>query len=1043
MRCTSCEARLPTDARFCPSCGSPRAPASQMTEERKVVTVIFCDLVGSTELSGRLDPETMRSITLRYFDLMRQQIEPHGGTIEKFIGDAVMAVFGVPVMHEDDARRALAAALDMLDALADLNDGLTRDFNISLDVRIGVNTGEVVAATDVSMRQALVSGEVVNVAARLQQSASAGEVLVGPETLVAAGAAILSEEAGALLLKGKTDPVAAHRLLGMRPDEPELSRRFDTPFVGREAELAMLRLILERVAGQGCRLVALYGDAGIGKTRLLREWLAGTPAGTVLAGIGRCRTYGDTGTLTPVAEALRQLLDATDGSQEPGTGRALEVLRGGLLKDGTPTPSLEDTCKAVGDVLASLATEHPVVLAIDDCHWARPDLLDLLCRLVADLDGSRVLVICAGRPELLDLMPEWAGAYATAISVPPLTAAESAVLAAGLVEVSAHGAGAPARIVDRAEGNPLHLEQLLATLAEGGEPDRLPLTVHALLAARIDALSPPERTMLGLAAVVGREFDVGQVCELAGTVNRAGDGPRGEPELRHALRGLVRRRMVEPFRGPRHGAASYRFTSGLIQEVAYNGMSVKGRAECHEHLADLLAARGSGSHAGVIGGHLERAYQCRTRLGLLGGHTERLRRRATALLQSAGSGALSSCDLFWAEDLLRRAVELSPRGEGGWATAAQRLAEVRLALGDLAEGRRLMKDVLAAATAAGDHVAAAHARLHLAPLDPGLGLGTPAEVAREAFRVFESEGDDLGLARARVRIAQEQQFNGRHRAAERLLTSALRDAMRAGAEQERAMALGAIGVSLWLGPTPAAAAVARCRDLLGAHGADRRTVRATLNCPLAVLLALQGRFEEATACLAVAAPLARELGYAEAAAFIPIFTAAVESLAGRQERAEDLLREAVAACQRSGDAGMLGGASRDLARVLLDRGDEREALVHAERSAGILPPADAAGLSGLRARMAALRGEPDTAMALAGQAVAEAMRTDSPIVQAVAELDRSRALLLLERFEAAERSAVRAGLRFAEKGHLLGVGWSAALRGEAAAHRHTERTRNT
>ncbi|MCX4993671.1 adenylate/guanylate cyclase domain-containing protein [Streptomyces sp. NBC_00568] len=1035
--------------------GSAAADAGR-AEERKVVSVVFCDLVGSTAISGRLDPETLRSVTLRYFDLMRRQIESHGGTVEKFIGDAVMAVFGVPVTHEDDARRAVAAALDMIDALEGLNNELTAAFGLRLDVRIGVNSGEVVATSDASARQVLVSGEVVNVAARLEQNATAGQILIGPETLRAVGPAAVVEEVGPLTLKGKTQPVTAYRLLAVQDDDPELLRRFDIPFVGRETELAELGLVLDRVTeGRGCHLVNLYGEAGIGKTRLVREWLhrLGQPSqnqgrAAVIYGMGRCRPYGEVGSLAPLADALRSLLNGADGEEcEAGSSRtdpvaltgpadraeaaeALALLGTGLLRDGTPNPSLDDTCAALSYLLGALSQQRTLVLVVDDCHWADALLLEVLDRLVEDLDHAAVMVVCAARPELLDTASGWGSGRLKSVSliVPGLSPEESGALAAGLDEVGAHQADpASDRVLERAEGNPLHLEQLLAMRGEGGSVDGLPPTVQALLAARVGALERAERDALDLASVVGREFALEELADLAAAAVHGGGAAEA---VRPAVRRLTRRRLVEPARH-RAGGTLFRFSSGLVQEVVYQAMAKRIRAERHESAADLLAARGGGD--ALTGIHLERAHGYRTELGLSDARTDDLRRRAASHLAAAGAEALTHADLSRAEDLLTRATALADPLEPPWPDAARRLAEARLCRGGSGEEAcSLLRQALAAATASGDRISAAHARLLLASACPGGGPGEePADAADAVLPVFEATGEALGLARARIRIAQRHQLRGSHAEAGRLLDQALRDAVQADAEPERAAALGAIGVSLWLGPERVADAVAWCRTLLAEHGGERRTVRVTLNCPLAVLLALQQRWDEARECLTAADRLARELGYVEASIFVPVFSAAVETLAGRPALAEELLLQAEAACRESGASGLPDPVSRELARLLLARGEWRQALERTGSDEAGLPPSEAADACGLRARVAALRGDPDEAARLAAHATDQAARTDSPIVRAVAELDRAHTFLLLGRRDEAGRAAREAGRWFAAKGHLVGVGWAASLAARA------------
>ncbi|MGW6739996.1 adenylate/guanylate cyclase domain-containing protein [Streptomyces sp. NPDC055025] len=1219
MRCASCEGLLPRSARFCPLCGATVAarPVPQ-AEERRTVTVVFCDLVGSTALSGTLDPEALRAVTLRYFGLMRARLEEFGGTVEKFIGDAVMAVFGIPEMHEDDALRALTAALAMLDAVEELNDTeLEPSLGIRLRVRIGVNSGPVVSGTDVSARQALVSGETVNIAARLEQHASPGEILIGPETRRAAGAGARTENVGPLTLKGKAEPFTAYRLTGIGEDAPELLRRFDVPFVGRGRELTELNLALADVSdGHGSYLVTVYGDAGMGKTRLLHEWRERT-ASSVVLGSGRCRPYGDHGSLAPLAEAITALLGRTAGTgtgpdtagtdpagadtagpdtvtgERPGERAGLadlsdlsdlahlsdpaeravwsaasEVLAAGLLKDGTPNPSVGETCAAVVALLTVLSRYRTVVVMIDDCHWASDPLLDVLGRLIEELDPSAVLFVCLARPELLDRRPGWGSGRlrSRALMLPRLTAAESESVALALTEVSAHWAGAdggavPVRVLEAAGGNPFYLEQLLATVSEpesaygaDGRGD-LPPTLQALLGARIDALGGAERAALDLAAVVGREFTTDEVAALAavcpegapggplhsgtagtGAGARAGSADTGtsgtgtgtgtgaartagvdscpEDSVRSALTRLCRRRLVQPVGRTASGRAPLRFSNVIVHEITYESMAKRVRAERHERAADVLLARTGGGSGGpaaehpthqrptpqrptaphpahqhpipphsisqpsspehsseyasperdaAVAGHLERAFRYRAELGVLDARTGQLRRRAAQLLIGAGSRALARSDLAWAGTLLARAVELSTEtGTGAgtgtgtgtetrtgtepeWAEAARRLGEVRLATGRTDEGRGLLLAVLGTRQGAGGStrtgdvpaVEAAHARLALAAAPPADDPGDIAETARLTLPVFERAGDELGQARACIRMAQERQLQGRHGQADSLLTRALDHAVRHGAEPERALALGAIGVSLWRGPEPVPTALARGCALLAEHGGPRPTVRLTLNCPLAVLVALRERWDEARARLADARRIAAELGYAEGAVVVPMFAAAVESLAGRGERALDLLDEAADAADGLGAGGLLGTVTREAARVLLDAGrvDEAESRLasHSATSAGLspgggaamattgLPRSDTAALYGVLARISAARERAEEALVLASDAVSAASATDSPVVQAVALLDRAEVLGRLGRRPEAREAAELARGRFGAKEHLPGL----------------------
>ncbi|MYQ88048.1 MULTISPECIES: adenylate/guanylate cyclase domain-containing protein [unclassified Streptomyces] len=1105
MNCTSCRHELPAAARFCPSCGTPcpSPVAAAPEDERKLVTAVFCDLVGSTALSGVLDPETLRTVTLRYFAVMSERIEAHGGTPEKFIGDAVMAVFGVPVMREDDARRALAAALGMREALAELNTDLEATLGIRLDIRIGVNTGLVVASSDASTRQALISGETVNVAARLEQNAAAGEILIGPQTLEAAGPTVVVREKGPLRLKGKTDSVHAYRLIALGADDPELLRRFDVPFIGRTAERAALDEALARTArGAGPGLVRLVGDAGTGKTRLAREWLTGLGGpGRPVSGTGRCRSYGDHGTLAPLADAVREVLgspvaqealDGASGRSGASVADARALLRGGLLHDGTPNAPFEDMCAALITVLSRTAERRPVLLVLDDWHWAEPLLVRAVHRLAGPLGRAGGLIVCPGRPDGPPAAADPAACPAQLLPLTGLPPDEAALLARELTgpgtgassgnaspdttaapaapdahdrdpDAYAHGLDAHDRdreahdrdpdaydrdLYVRAEGNPLYLEQLLVPTGPAPEGARnipgsaLPPTLQALLGARIGALERAERTTLDLAAVVGRDFTAPELVRLTraareteGAVRNAPAAPTDVPApeddrglVARALARLRGRRLVESAPGGEPGAGRHRFSSGLVQEVAYASLSKRAKAERHTWASELPSVTAAGEAA--VGGHLERAYRYRTELGLADDRAAALRVRAAAALASAGAQALARSDLHWAQGLLERAAGLHPAGDPAAAPVLRRLGEVRLALGRTDEGERLLRQVLAIGTAP---VEAAHARLALAVLDPA--SVSVSATARSVLPLFESAGDWVGQARARLRLAQRLQLAGRHEEADRDLTLALDHAARAEAEPERAAALGAIGISLWRGPEPVPVAVARCRDLLTAHGAGRPAVRTTLNCPLAVLHALHGRADRARECLAEAERLADELGYAEAEVFLPVFRATVEALLGRTGPALELLVRADRAAARGGARSMRPAIALEAARLLLDddRPDEAGPWLEGAGAPRSLPHADRVDLTGLRARLAAGSGDAATALRLADRAVRDSLLTDSPLVRATASLDRARTLSLLGDATGAAGAAREAREGFAEKGHLPGERWAARLAAESAA----------
>ncbi|GAA3070409.1 adenylate/guanylate cyclase domain-containing protein [Streptosporangium carneum] len=1004
MRCPSCLAVSPGRPRFCPSCGT-RLAAATPPEARKIVTVVFCDLAESTALSERLDPESLRAVLIRYFALMRDQLAWHGGTVEKFIGDAVMAVFGVPELHEDDALRAARAAVDMREALDGLNDDLERALGIRLKVRIGVNTGEVVASGHAYGEQALVAGEVVNTAARLQQFAGPGEILLGQETWRLVGPSAVGTQVGQLELRGKRRTTTAWRLVSMRSDDPAVARRFDVPFVDRREPLRELDLALEEVIRRReCRIVTLHGEAGIGKTRLARLWLARAGERGVLVGSGRCRPYGAGGTLLGVADAVRELV--TVGAPDP---EALAVLRAGLLRDGTPNPSHQETSRALRGLLQDLGRSAGVLIVLDDVHWAARSVFDLLGDLAEELRDAAVMVLCVTRPDLFERLPDWQPG--SRLALPRLGPEDSRLLVSELVEVMPHDSALVDRIADRAEGNPLYLEQLVAMLRDGGEPHSLPPTVHSLIAARVDGLGQAARSVLECAAVIGREFTVEQLRSIC------------EPDDLGALLELLERKCFVEHRTE----VTFRFSGALIQEVVYGGMAKRRRAELHERFAGWLAVASGGDEA--VGTHLEQAYRHRADLGPPDEHTLRLRGGAAARIVGAGTVALRRSDLSRAENLLSRGADLLGPDDPGWLGVSGRVAEAQITLGEIERGRRLLSEVLEQAGGGADPLVAAHASLYLAHFDPSRAF----EVARRAVPVFEEAGDDLGLARAWTMVAQEAQGRGRFADTGTMLRRALGYALRSDAELERATILGNLAVSLWLGPEPAPLAISECRALMAAHGRDRGTVRAVVGCPLAVLLATRGKFDEARATLEAAEHVFADLRHAYAGAFTPIFSASVESLAGRWDLAEELLHRARARAEELGDGQLVATASRDLAWALLHRRDvagaERLARTALEGSEEVAP-VNTAELRAVQARVLALRGaDEDVCEELMERALREAGETDSPVCRATVLLSNARGLLSLGARDRGRSAARAAAAEFAAKGHLVGRALALAAAG--------------
>src|SRR4051794_20806150 len=542
--CPACGKELSGEFLFCPFCAAPLVRTGR--EQRKTVTVVFCDVTGSTALGEASDPEVLRALLARYFDRMRELVEAHGGTVEKFIGDAVMAVFGVPVAHEDDALRAVRAAAEMSEAVGALG----------IQVRIGVNTGEVVTGTE----ERLATGDAVNVAARLEQAARPGEVLLGAETMRLVESAVEAEHVGPLELKGKAEPVLAFRLVRVG-EAPE--RAHGSVFVGRDPEL---ELILETwgrvVVDERCELLTIVAEAGIGKTRLVAEALSQIGARVVR---GRCLPYGDGITYWPVVEGVKQL-----GARptDPAAARALAS----LLDETVGVSSAEEIAWGFRKLLEQQA---PLVCVFDDLQWGEGTFLDLIEHVALLSAGAPVLLLCTARPELLDRRPAWP----VALRLEPLEAEAVERLVPETLPDDLRG-----RITHAAGGNPLFVVEMVAMAHAGHGDVAVPPTLQALLTARLDQLDGPERRVLERGAVEGEIFHRGAVQTLA----------PDELQVTARLASLVRRELVRPDRSQIPGEDGFRFRHLLIRDAAYDGLPKSVRAELHERFSAWLEEHGPG-----------------------------------------------------------------------------------------------------------------------------------------------------------------------------------------------------------------------------------------------------------------------------------------------------------------------------------------------------------------------------------------------------------------------------------------------------------------
>jgi tetratricopeptide (TPR) repeat protein len=927
---------------------------------------------------------------LRYFDEMRLVIERHSGTVEKFIGDAVVAVFGVPISHEDDALRAVRAAAEMLGRLEALNDEFESRFGSRIGLRIGINTGEVVAG-GAGGGDAFVSGDAVNVAARLEQTAGVGEVLLGELTYRLARQAVTAEPVEPLSLKGKEKPVPAYRLVEVAVDGGARVGRPGGAFVGRSEELVALGHELAVAVPEGaCRLVTVLGGPGIGKSRLTLEFLASVePEARVLT--GRCLSYGEGITYWALGEIVREAAGiGTEHTASVARGR-IEALLAGTNDAETVTAllaealGLERGSGATGEIawaarrlFEALARERPLVVVIDDLHWAEQALLDLVEQLL-ELARAPLLVICLARPEVLDIRPGWPGFI---LRLEPLPDAD----AARLIEELIGGAGLQEdvreRVLEAAAGVPLFVEELLAILVEDGlvrqAPDghwigrgsladfAIPPTIDALLAERLDRLEAQQRTLLEDGAVEGQLFHLGAVLALAAeTADRAA----------LLLDDLVRRELVRPGTPSFVDETAYRFRHILIRDAAYHSLPKRTRGDLHEQYAHWLEEKAGGWEIGyeeVLGYHFEQAYRYGAELGIA---NDAVGVRAGRLLASAGRRALGRSDMAAAKGLLSRAAELLPEDD---PERIERLIGLGVALRELGEFERAAEvndEAIERALAAGLEGAGARGRLNAALLrlytDPA-GTDDLVMTAKEALPLFERLEDDAGLAQALWFIALSHWNRCRVGRAERLLDRALVHAERADDRDWRDQILAMRGLSTVSGPAPAEDALRGCAELLARAQGARNTV-ALLTSYSAVLEAMCNRFDAGREKAARGTSLLEDLGRRVTAAGSCYFTARVELLADEPVRAEAIARAALDTLEGLGETVNSAVVATLLAESLWRQGRFDEAEAATETSERLAWPDDfhaQVGWRSARAQACAGRGEAERGEQLAREAIA-------------------------------------------------------------------------
>ena len=995
--CPSCGRANPDDARFCSGCGVSLAAAEPAREQRKVVTVLFCDVVGSTALGESTDPEALRARMRRYFEDLRTIVERHGGTVEKFVGDAVMAVFGIPVSHEDDALRAVRAAGEMRAAITEHG----------LEARIGVNTGEVVVGGE---GETLVTGDAVNVAARLEQSAPPGMVLIGPETRQLVRDAVRAEPVEPLALKGKSAPIEAFRLVEVLAGAAGLTRHLETPLVGRERERQRLwRDYEDAVADRTCRLFTLLGPAGIGKSRLVADFLerVGNAADALR---GRCLHYGEGITYWPLVEILLSL---------------------GVDPDSVIATSPADTQLAFRRLIEARAAARPQIVVLDDLQWAEPTFLDLVEHVADYSREAPVFLLCVARTELLDVRSGWGGGKVNASSVllEPLDAEECGELIERLGGEGAVDAGLRERITKASQGNPLFVEEMLAMVCERGSNAEIvvPPTIHALLQARIDSLDRDVRVVMERGAVEGEIFHRSAVAELSPDPVR--------PAVESHLATLVRKELIRSTKATFPRDEGFRFRHLLIRDAAYESLPKASRAELHERFADWVSGHDLVESDEIVGYHLEQAYLYRAELDPRDPALPLLAERAADHLATAGAAAIDRGDWAAARVLLRRSRALLPEGDDRRARVAVELSYVLVEAGELTEAKVIVQDALLSE----DPVL--HAEGILAEVEiRGLlddDVTTEWRDARreEARAHLEAAGADVGMARywrsmgfdgwaaCRAAIALERWERG------------LRHAEAAGAVGLARNLQGGVLACLILGPTPVAEALARVEEIL--EGARTAVVlEAEGLMALGMLRAMEGRVDEGRELLRTGWRTIRDAGHVVNAAGTAQRFAFVERRAHGpdvEQRVESALREGFDVLEALGDRAYFSTVALDLATTLVRQGREDESRALCALAREITLPDDLVNfvyLDAIEALLAAREGRFEEAERLARRNVERSETTDFFAVRGMrARETLAEVLALGGRTDEAREVASQAIALHDAKGDVAGA---AALRAQLA-----------
>jgi DNA-binding SARP family transcriptional activator/tetratricopeptide (TPR) repeat protein len=1025
-------------------------PVASMTvtrEARKTVTALFIGITTSSERGERLDPEALRHTSSRAFGEAQAVVERHGGSLETVASDGFTAVFGLPLVHEDDALRGVRAADEIRGSLIGLAETLARERETRLEVRIGVSTGEVVTGGGAMGAHLRATGEPLTMSPWLVRAAQAGEILLDGATnrLVRDSVGVEPEV---------VDSIPVFRLVQLRDAAVGDVSRFVSPMVGRERERRRLHDAFEQaVSDRSCQLFTLLGPAGVGKSRLVQEFLGDVTDQAVVAR-GRCLPYGEGITYWPVLEAVRDVagLDDTESSEQSRL-RLDALLKGEDEADlvaqrmteiiglAETVVGVEDTFQAVRRFFEALTRERPLVLVFDDVHWSEATFLELVEHIADWSRDAPLVLVCIARPELLDVRPSWGGGKlnATAVLLEPLSDEQCGRLIENVVGEAELAEEVKARIQAAAEGNPLFVEEMLSMLIEDGllvrdnghwTPTRdladvpVPPTIHALLSARLDQLDDLERAVIEPASVEGKVFHQEAVAELAmGAVGSAVATP---------LAALVRKELIRPERPLFAGERAFRFRHLLIRDAAYESIPKEARAAFHERYAAWLeraAAERLPEYEEIIGYHLEQAFRYRAELGTLRDADRAIARRAAERLGSAGRRAFVRSDGPAAVNLISRAVLLLPPDD---PTRVDLVPSFRVAQG-LGGNLGWALEVLDEAIASSDDLVRAHALVQRGLLQlftgPDVAAGELIEVAEWAIEVFEGRGGDLGLARAWRLVAQANYLARRAgpsvAAAERALVYA-RHAKDPFEEREIVQYLL---VALILGPAPAPEGAGRCAQLLEEAAGDPVLEAYTLG-TLAYLVAIQGHTAEASDLLDRSR--SRMAAFGGGVWLHPVYFAVSAVWGSDPTVVERELRPGFEALTRVGEKSAFSSLATLLAKAVYAQGRYDEAEDLAQEARGASRPIDVqceTTWRTVKAKVLAQRGEAHAAEKLAREAIAFVEQSDFLPVHADALMDLVEVLRLVGRPEEAPLALEKAMSLYKRKGDVVATAKAAPSTG--------------